>query len=519
MFYACVSLSHVVELAMSVKRLLLRQGRMGKAGGSGAPPLIPLGAIALWSGTLATIPANWSLCDGSGGTPNLIARFIRGAPAATDPGTTGGSDSHTHVSVTAAGSHTHTAQANADHSHTVILAGAHHHSVSDTFNSGSNSGFRGTDYTPGAHQHTTNVAGSHTHTMDTTINHTHAISTDDGRPPYYEVAFIQAGAGALVAVGLIIIWTGLLANIPIGWSLCDGGDSRPDLRSKFVRGVNTNVTNPGTTGGATTHLHTETAVVAHSHTMNTNGTHQHTFNLYTWTHSHNVSSFSSGGWLLEYQSDSGAGNHTHANSNNIGSHNHNPMGNDGVHAHVVNSASSLPSYYDVAYIINVSAVTIPTNGILIWTGLLANIPLGYSLCDGGGGRPDLRASFIRGSNAGVNPGGTGGSDTHTHTDQDAGAHNAHSLTSAGAHQHAATNILGEHLHSMASGGNITTADTTVKNLYSTEQDEGGNHSHTYNNEGNHVDHTLTDPGNHTHNPWSTDDGRPAFYEVAFISKD
>jgi microcystin-dependent protein len=35
--------------------------------------------IMMWSGTIATIPSGWALCNGSGGTPDLRNRFIIGA--------------------------------------------------------------------------------------------------------------------------------------------------------------------------------------------------------------------------------------------------------------------------------------------------------------------------------------------------------------------------------------------------------------------------------------------------------
>ena len=41
--------------------------------------VVPIGGIIMWSGTIATIPNNWLLCDGNGGTPNLTNRFIVGA--------------------------------------------------------------------------------------------------------------------------------------------------------------------------------------------------------------------------------------------------------------------------------------------------------------------------------------------------------------------------------------------------------------------------------------------------------
>jgi len=475
---------------------------------------IPLAqeVVVMWSGTLGNIPANWTLCDGGGTTPNLVARFIRGAPAATEAGTTGGADTHTHATMTAAGAHTHTT-ADQSHTHVVVSAGVHVHRTATTgVASDGSTRFNGDG--AGAHQHTTNSA-VHSHTMDATLDHTHLLSTDDGRPPYYEVAFIQAGAGAAVAANLIIIWAGTLAAIPAGWSLCDSGDGRPDLRSRFIRGVNTNVTEPGTTGGTATHLHTETAQAAHSHTMDNAAAHFHTFSAFTWTHTHNDEYGLIGtDTTILLQTDTHAGDHTHANSNTIDTHNHNPMGDDGSHAHTVVVASSLPAYYDVAYIINDGGATsIPANGIVVWTGLLANIPVGYNQCDGGDTRPNMLSKFLRGSNAGVDPGGGGGSDTHTHTDQNAGAHSAHSQTSAGAHQHAATNTLGNHTHTTtnfeAAGGGAN---------YPTSQLAAGNHSHTYNSENAHTHTTLSDPGDHTHNPWSTDEGRPAYYEVIFIQK-
>ncbi len=61
------------------------------------------GLIAMWHGLIANIPAGWALCDGTGGTPNLIAKFVEGvATAATNPGATGGSTLKT------TGGHTHT---------------------------------------------------------------------------------------------------------------------------------------------------------------------------------------------------------------------------------------------------------------------------------------------------------------------------------------------------------------------------------------------------------------------------
>ena len=57
----------------------------------------------------------------------------------------------------------------------------------------------------------------------------------------------------------------------------------------------------------------------------------------------------------------------------------------------------------------------PTGIIVMWHGLIANIPEGWAICDGNNGTPDLRAKFVRGAPAGQEVGGEGGEDTHTLT--------------------------------------------------------------------------------------------------------
>ena len=88
--------------------------------------LAPEDAIAIWSGTILSIPANWNLCDGTSGTPDLRDKFIRGAPAATEAGGTGGATNHNHTEQ-AAGAHTHTSSSTGAHTHTTSSAGGHNH--------------------------------------------------------------------------------------------------------------------------------------------------------------------------------------------------------------------------------------------------------------------------------------------------------------------------------------------------------------------------------------------------------
>lgn len=83
------------------------------------------GVICMWSGTLATIPAGWNLCDGGDGTPDLRDKFILGCPDGVDPGDTGGTSSHSHT----VNSHNHT-------------IGSHSHTVNSHTHSGGNLAFQ-----------------------------------------------------------------------------------------------------------------------------------------------------------------------------------------------------------------------------------------------------------------------------------------------------------------------------------------------------------------------------------------
>ena len=43
--------------------------------------------------------------------------------------------------------------------------------------------------------------------------------------------------GATFVAGMIMLWSGSSATIPSGWLLCDGSNSTPDLRNRFVVGA------------------------------------------------------------------------------------------------------------------------------------------------------------------------------------------------------------------------------------------------------------------------------------------
>lgn len=82
-------------------------------------------------------------------------------------------------------------------------------------------------------------------------------------------AFATAAAAAAFPSGGIIMWSGLISAIPSGWYLCNGSNSTPDLRDRFIVGASadsggaakTNITGSYTqTGGSK-----DSIVVSHTH--------------------------------------------------------------------------------------------------------------------------------------------------------------------------------------------------------------------------------------------------------------
>lgn len=54
--------------------------------------------------------------------------------------------------------------------------------------------------------------------------------------------------------GMICMWSGSATAVPAGWALCDGTNGTPDLRDRFIVGAGSTYAS-GATGGAATHKH------------------------------------------------------------------------------------------------------------------------------------------------------------------------------------------------------------------------------------------------------------------------
>jgi len=107
-------------------------------------PVLPAGIIVMWSGTLATIPAGWALCNGTQGTPDLRDKFIKGWSQGVNPGGTGGSVSNTPVGAISAPTFTGTPFSSViNHTHAVAVTDPGHAHLTQRYPTatGGSSGF------------------------------------------------------------------------------------------------------------------------------------------------------------------------------------------------------------------------------------------------------------------------------------------------------------------------------------------------------------------------------------------
>lgn len=159
-------------------------GQVMVSQGSGNTPVwgnaFVAGMIMLWSGSSASIPSGWLLCDGTSGTPDLRNRFVVGAGSTYAVGATGGSAD----AIVVAHTHTGTTSSNGNHNHYV---GSNDSTANDggaplqEFVRDWNAGNGPATYT--------NTTGAHTHTF--TTDSTGSSGTNANLPPYYALCYIM----------------------------------------------------------------------------------------------------------------------------------------------------------------------------------------------------------------------------------------------------------------------------------------------------------------------------------------
>ena len=141
-----------------------------------------------------------------------------------------------------------------------------------------------------------------------------------------------------IPIGGIIMWSGTIANIPTGWALCNGSNSTPDLRNRFVVGAHSDGA-----GGAGPGFDADNGTLSSNYTPgNTGG--------YTGigltigeipSHSHTVSSVCT---FPGDVSDPAGGGNNHNNTSSLGT---SSAGGDKFH-------ENRPPYYALAFIMRIS---------------------------------------------------------------------------------------------------------------------------------------------------------------------
>jgi len=152
--------------------------------------IIPAGVILLWSGSTASIPTGWYLCNGTNGTPNLQDRFVVGAGSGYAVGATGGtadavvvSHSHTASSAVSDPTHTHASYPNSTGFITYGAAGVYGHIA------GINPGGAFSDQGIGANPTTYGAATGIS--VSTTVDAAGVSGVNQNLPPYYALAYIM----------------------------------------------------------------------------------------------------------------------------------------------------------------------------------------------------------------------------------------------------------------------------------------------------------------------------------------
>lgn len=140
---------------------------------------MPIGGIIMWSGSIATIPQKWALCDGTNGTPDLRNRFIVGAGTDTlnvwgfnaTTGTETFTASQTSVGVGSTGG-------KIAHQLTIAELAAHTHTGAAQWPGG------------GPEQNQSGGAEDRT-TFNINSGSTGGDNYHENRPPYYALAYIM----------------------------------------------------------------------------------------------------------------------------------------------------------------------------------------------------------------------------------------------------------------------------------------------------------------------------------------
>lgn len=345
---------------------------------------IPTNVILIWGGANGAIPTGYSR------ETTLDDKFPK-SYGTVDPNNTGGSATHTHTSPV----HSHTIEA---HTHSYVLTSAG--ITGDGVQAGS-----GTMLDTHTHTGTSgDISGGVTGTTAVTYG---AVSNE---PPYNDVIFIKSAGTHGLPSNVIALYD--KTDVPSGWQICNGDNSSPDLRDKFLQG-SAGGADAGTSGGSYTNIHD----ISHSHT---DGSHSHLGapsnkstdtkrgistgnNVPYATHTHQVTLATQSVAIPSYSGS------------------------------LITTETVEPLYKKLLAIQNQTGrVDKPRYIIGMWLGAVADIPKGWVICNGENDTLDMSDYHLKIANDTSEIGNTGGSNTHTHSAQ------SHTHGSSSAHTHTGT---------------------------------------------------------------------------------
>jgi hypothetical protein len=389
--------------------------------------------IIPFDGLNANIPTGWSR------ETSLDGRYPKGWTGLA-VGATGGSNTHSHSSP----AHSHTL---AHHTHTITTSFETTGTWSgDDAGSGSGAG--------GNHDHSSN---SNSSTSGGTLSTAITYASTNSEPPYYEVIFIKSDSYNFIPENGLVLSTSTSR---------EGMASHEASAGRYLKGASTGA-DAGASSGSITHTHS----VTHTHSA--------------VTHSHSGTTNTAG--TDNYYAGSGdqvaAGKHNHAYS----VPNESLAGNQ--YAGTVTSPTVEPVYRTLNCFYSSSGSTLPTVGdIALWMGSATSAPIGWQLCNGSGGTPDMTNRFLKVPTL-PETSSIGGANTHSHA-------------TSNSHSHSTTS----HTHSSGQTSNNTSQSMTGV----------GAHSAIYRHR-----HTIT-TGSGTAS-WSSSsiaanssDNQPAYTTVAYI---
>jgi microcystin-dependent protein len=163
---------------------------------------------------------------------------------------------------------------------------------------------------------------------------------------------------------------------------------------------------------------------------------------------------------------------------------------------------------------------VPSGGIIMWSGSVAAVPSGWTLCNGANGTPDLRNRFIVGAGGAYGVGATGGADTVALTAAQMPAH-SHNVNIN-------TNAAGDHRHHIMNQDQQGNFGGWVNNFLARKNPFGGSENYTLNGTNTEPSVGLTSQsGSHAHNvngntasagSGNAHENRPPYYALAYIMK-